>query len=880
MATRAKNLNGILISALLITAGTSQAAFCLADEQVTNVLTESAERIVLPGSDLTIRLWKGKLSDGTNGVLYAFEGSDGKLGPAVEQKPMIHTRAGTFDPLTGTRDVPSRLQADAEAEMFIVQFKTMPRVEYLNELMRLGAQMLPGHLADQARVVRMSPSVRSEVESQPWVRWVGPIEPEMKLGLDIDQAEVDKDGRLAIRIHIMPPSIDAQLRLADIVENGGGVVTRVAESGRFIDASASAMLLEAVLNSDDCIDIYKQSTGNLNSAQSREMSGADILEIASDFKGTGVRAEIFDTHLLLSNPVIGSVSNTPIVRDNPPPNPGPGCDNDHGTGTYSLLFAKTDPNGPFSAVAGMIPEGQGIFNNFKLTESMGGTYSRDCLTQSLSQLAMDPVVSSTVNYRTVLQSNSWGVSNFAHSYNDNGWTAEADRIAFSYDYLMSHGMGNTANAVGSSAIGKNILTAGALNNNGTAGNRDDDIIGIFGHGPVDVDNSQTLPVGRVKPDLVLNGQNVWTAGCNPSFGGGPDDIRVRTGNSFSTPVVAGSAGLVFEMWGRQYPLGSTTGKNIFRSTLPSVTGIPDTDVFANRPGPAVIKALLINTASPYDWNLDTDGNGVLDDPNNTITRDVQGWGLPDLVKLYDRAVWYQDSAIISPQCLFAVSNPPVMRIVPENKILLDDPNDPSASEAEYCFEVISTDTELRVSLVWSDPPPSNFTGGNPLVNNLDLKVTAPDGSTVYLGNYGLVEDGNPSTTHGIWSASGGMADTMNNVENVFIDGADLQVGMYTVQVVLEDLGADGHLPVWTQCSPAVPPAMSDDNVMDVKFALVISRGPCIADFNQDGLVDVDDYTAFSAALIADSPKADINHDGHVDFFDVQPFTAAFNMGCP
>lgn len=69
---------------------------------------------------------------------------------------------------------------------------------------------------------------------------------------------------------------------------------------------------------------------------------------------------------------------------------------------------------------------------------------------------------------------------------------------------------------------------------------------------------------------------------------------------------------------------------------------------------------------------------------------------------------------------------------------------------------------LRVTLAWTDYP------GNPaviqqLVNNLDLEIIAPDGTTHYYGNTGLYSSV-PCLRDGRW-------DACNNVEGVIIPEA-------------------------------------------------------------------------------------------------------------
>jgi len=69
------------------------------------------------------------------------------------------------------------------------------------------------------------------------------------------------------------------------------------------------------------------------------------------------------------------------------------------------------------------------------------------------------------------------------------------------------------------------------------------------------------------------------------------------------------------------------------------------------------------------------------------------------------------------------------------------------------------------------------------VNNLDLKVTDPLGN-VYWGNEGLLTSK--------WSSPGGSPDTLNNVENVFIENPS--TNNWTIEVIGQNVPADGYPP--------------------------------------------------------------------------------------
>ena len=134
------------------------------------------------------------------------------------------------------------------------------------------------------------------------------------------------------------------------------------------------------------------------------------------------------------------------------------------------------------------------------------------------------------------------------------------------------------------------------------------------------------------------------------------------------------------------------------------------------------------------------------------------------------------------------------------------------------------------------------------VNNLNLSVTSPSGVR-YLGN----------VFSGGFSAAGGSADSLNNLEQVHV--AVPTVGLWTVRV---DAAAV--------------------NVGPQGFALAVTgavaEAPnCRADFNQDGGVDGQDIEAFFLAWAVGDDIADFNQDGGVDGSDVESFFLAWADGC-
>ena len=243
--------------------------------------------------------------------------------------------------------------------------------------------------------------------------------------------------------------------------------------------------------------------------------------------------------------------------------------------------------------------------------------------------------------------------------------------------------------------------------------------------------------GRIKPDVVAPGtwilstysdmyQTYYDAegndpckGCSNIFwqtlGWGvprSDLHKSFGGTSMAAPIVAGGAAVV-----RQY-------FNDFHGHA--------------SPSAALVKATLINTAVDL---LDENNDGV-DDNFYPIPNIHEGWGRVDLNAATGGGLQYVDNTT----------------------------GIATGQTSGYLYAVDGDSDAFKATLTWSDYP---ATSGaiDILVNDLDLRVIAPDGTTVYLGN----------DFAGGWSQAGGAgADQVNTVESVYVQSAG--AGTWTVEV--------------------------------------------------------------------------------------------------
>ncbi len=243
--------------------------------------------------------------------------------------------------------------------------------------------------------------------------------------------------------------------------------------------------------------------------------------------------------------------------------------------------------------------------------------------------------------------------------------------------------------------------------------------------------------GRIKPDLHYWDDAIRTTTTGNSY------TSSFSGTSAAAPSVAGVLGLFVQLWSDDLwntgPVGAT--------------------VFDRQPHFATIKALLINNAQQYAFS----GTG------HNLTRTHQGWGRPSVDLARQRAA----TSFIVDQ---------------------DDPLE-LGQRRVWFLEVPPGETELRVTMVYPDPP-GTTTATLHRINDLDLAVVSPSGVT-YHGNFGL--------DAGTASVPGGAPNGVDTVENVFV--VDPQPGVWTVKVTAAEVNQDAHL---------------DTPVDDATYALVVT----------------------------------------------------------
>ncbi|MFW6142335.1 MAG: S8 family serine peptidase, partial [Candidatus Saliniplasma sp.] len=626
-----------------------------------------------------------------------------------------------------------------------------------------GAQVL-NYIPNNAYRVRMTPEAAEKVSDLYFVDWVGIYQPEYKLEPGLEKRVVD--------IGMVPgASTESLNELRDILplfsydetSKGGIRLRTMADSEEMLyeianikDVSYISEYIEPEIHAEVDSQIigggaWIMDDDNDPSTPYREYGdyGAYINQLGYD--GSGVVVSVADTgfgdgttpdagHPDFAGRVLGGHYWSGVS----------GWEDGHGHGTHCAGSAAGNTHdgtgleyaghGPYYLADGLAYESD--LYPVRIFDAGGGWVGPDDYIEILEVPKQ--------NEDAYVSSNSWG-SESSGSYGDadsayDAGVRDADRdTAGNQPIVATISAGNSGSGeqtTGSPGNGKNVITIGAADsympdadtygNDYTTGDNPDDIADFSSRGWT-ADN-------RVKPDVVATGSSILSTSTpevdsSNLYGLYSEDDRYEwcDGTSMSNPAAAGAASVVVDWYESNY---------------------------GERPNPAMVKALMINTAHDLD-----DSNGNTD----PIPNKDEGWGMIDLSKLE-----------------YPSSDPVSFYLEDQTSTFTE-----SLQEDEYQVMPENLDEPLKFSVVWTDKEADAGTGTDPtLINDLNLEVESPSGD-IYRGN--AFENGwtqaNSDTMTDFDDSGDGWDDT-NTVENVYIPETDVEDGLYTVRVTAENIADD------------------------------------------------------------------------------------------
>jgi len=685
---------------------------------------------------------------------------------SIEERTTLYVGGHVFDLTEGEPDIQDGLRCEGyrsgEKGQYIVHMMGPIASEWVPSMEEHGVQVL-NYIHNFAYRVRMTPEVAERVSDLYFVDWVGSYHPEYKIMgspergiIDVGLVpDADVESITSIRDHADILSIvdipERGVRLRILVESR----ETIHELARNRDVSYISEYREPELHSE--VDsqiigggVWVMDDDNDPSTPYREYGdyGAYINQIGYD--GSGVTVAIADTglgdgttpdagHPDFTGRVIGGHGFGTASQWQDGHSHGTHCAGSVGGDTYSGTGVEYAGFGPYYVSQGLAYESE--LYGIKIF-SDGGSFIGPSDNFDILQVAAQ-------NSDSYIHSNSWGGPPGGGQYgqSDSDYdeaVRDSDRdTPDNRPMVITVSAGNDGSGhqtIGSPAGGKNVITVGAaysyMPDSGDYGYHEgwgtvdnpDQIVSFSSRGWT-ADN-------RVKPDVVAPGYGILST-MSPDAGSGsysPDGrYEWMQGTSMSNPAAAGAAAVTTQWYEINYE---------------------------ETPSPAMVKGLMINTAHDLD-----------DDNGNTgpIPNRDEGWGSVDISKL---EYPYED---------------PVPFYLEDQESVFTE----SLQEDEHLIMSDREDVPMKFSLVWTDEEAPSGTGSDrTLINDLNLEVESPSGD-IYRGNAfsdGWTQAG--QDTMGDFDHSGDGWDDTNNVENVYIHPDDVELGLYTVRIVANNIAGD------------------------------------------------------------------------------------------
>jgi hypothetical protein len=693
--------------------------------------------------------------------------------------PRLHLRAGDFDPSTQTASLPQAAEIDDQPGLRLVQFPGPIQDAWIAALQACNLARV-GYIPDYAYLVwGKAPSIECLRQAAP-LRWHGmyrpgyALHPSLATTVHRDKSEGPELVDVIVQVYEAPET-EASVRA--VLEAAASVLSRPQSLlgyrvvGVRLDQARLSQIaaLPGVVNVEPMPrftltdEVQGQiMAGNLTSDQSRPAGPGYLAWLA----GLGFSTQPEDYPIVdVTDDGIDDGSVTPqhadfyqfgsktypdrlIYNVNWTSDPSAAGYDGHGNINASIVAGYNNLSGAAYADADGYHYGLGInpFGRVAGSKVFSTVWGWDLPNNDVQSLISTSYISGAR-----ISTNSWG----AGTYGSYTWFDQA------YDALVRDAL--------ESRPGNQEITI------------------IFAAGNAGPDNRSTGSPGNAKNVITVgaaeNYRPTWSDGCGvgPSEADSARDIasfssRGPTSDGRTKPDlvapgthIQGAATQISNYRGylvcdRYYPAGQTlyAASSGTSHSTPAVAGAASLfyhyyqqHFSADPPSPAMIKAYLVNSARYQN------GLGANDD----LPSASQGFGGVFLGRAFD-------------------SLP---------RVLVDQQGEFTQSGQVYTIRarVVNPGQPLRITLAWSDAPGEPYAAA--YVNNLDLEVEV--GGSTYLGN----------VFNGAFSILGGQADSVNNVESVFLPPG--QSGQVLVRVRATNIAGDG-----------VP---NNEDITDQDFALVI-----------------------------------------------------------
>jgi hypothetical protein len=635
--------------------------------------------------------------------------------PYEDATSLLFANGLRFDPIAeGEPEIPAALRATAlredEVGTFIVQLRGPVREGQREDIAGAGGALF-AYLPNYAFVVRMGAERKASVEALPFVRWVGSYHPAYKISAQREMSEPAGTRTLSVLLY---PDADLEAARAAFVALGGTVL-EATDSGRnkMLRVSIDMSRVADMVGRNDVAWLEPWHEMVLDNSTTQWITQTNVSN----------SRRVWDMGIHGEGQIVLTVDSGIRTSHNMFRDPAVTISNFGDFPTHRKIIAyvkshEASTNIVFGDAAGAAYHGTHTAGTVAGDDSyVGAADARDGMALKSKIYFMDAGASANTisvpgDLNPMFQQAYGGNAGGAPRISSNSWGADNsgayDLQEMTVDqFTWDHKDFLICFSNGNAGGANTVGTpAGAKNAAGAGGTNNPTATNIY-----TATSRGPTDDGRRKP-LVCAPANPLSSAAGSSDTG----FQSLSGTSMSCPAIAGSMTLIrqyfMDGW---YPTGAAVPGNAFT------------------PSAALLKAAAIAST-------ENDMSGFTIPDNNV------GWGRINV----DNALYFAGDT----RRLAAV----------------DETGSLATGEfVDYEINVTDASVALKIALAWTDYQ-GNPAAGTQLVNNLDLTVTEPNGTTVYKGN---VFAGGQSTT-------GGSSDALNVEECVRRTTPAL--GVWTVRV--------------------------------------------------------------------------------------------------
>ena len=701
---------------------------------------------------------------------------------------LVRLMVGAFDPLrdqapvaAGFARVDRAQLPGGEAAYWLVQVAERDFASATAAIDDAGG-VISGFVNDAAYIVRATPQQLAVISGAAAVRAAVPYQPGWKVPQKLGEYEalMDLEGQQTYRLYVFRAEA-GPVAVRDAVAAIDGVNV-VETDGRVIDLTATAQQLPAIAAVGGVEWIETKPTLaplNMNARWVNDTGVRDVQHVITESRltGEGQTAAVADTGVnylpdfnsgaqsyfrdcpedtadegLVSCKVADYTQaqggNTAVamntISDNKATNGGrhrkmaayfdvgnskgiSATASNHGTHVSGSVTGDTKPYGQWNRADGLAPRARLVHQSIETASGGLSSPAGDLLWRQAYRPRDPNSVPATydaedayADYRpdedARTHNNSYGliVPNVSL-----GSAEAADRFVWEHeDMFIVSSAGNSGPGpyqIGAPSIGKNVITSGASANGRQPMVSIDSMASFSSHGPT--------PDGRLGVDLSTPGQIVVSA-----KGGTDDEEHYLQGTSMSGPLLTGLATLVRQYFWDGYGAVAAPADGVPMRADGLAVGTRAKDTRSTNPSAALVRATMVNGAERMRgfYTGDDGANRSLDGQYPSAG---QGFGQVNL----DRSLYFSGDADDERRSRRATWFKDVWRGDGAAADANSQPFTEGAGETRTHQIDVAEGAPLSVTLAFTDAPSSPAQGTVARVNNLDLTVTAPDG-TLYAGN--------------------------------------------------------------------------------------------------------------------------------------------------